>query len=147
MKLNWGWRIAIVYTMFALGTLSFVGFALTKDVDLVRADYYEQGLRHDAHARATARAQGLQPKPSVQVDAAAGVLQLTLPSTMAGTAVAVEMYCPSRLDADRKLNLTVDTEGQAKMSIKDHAAAPYVLTASWTFGGQAFRFQQPLTLQ
>jgi hypothetical protein len=39
MNMHWGWRLAIVYTLFALGTLSFVGFALTNEVDLVRPDY------------------------------------------------------------------------------------------------------------
>ncbi|MBU3742844.1 MAG: hypothetical protein FGM24_11285 [Candidatus Kapabacteria bacterium] len=147
MKLNWGWRIAIVYTTFALGTLSFVGFALTKDVDLVRPDYYEQGLRHDDYAAATARAQTLNPLPTANIDHASRKLMLSLPPSMAGAEVSVEMYCPSQLNADRQATITINADGQSELSLSGYAAAPYVLTATWTFGGQTYRFQHSLTLR
>lgn len=56
MKLSWGTSITIVYTVFALATLGFVAFAMTQRVDLVRADYYEEALRHDCMQVARARA-------------------------------------------------------------------------------------------
>ena len=56
MKLSWGTSITIVYTVFALATLGFVAFAMTQRVDLVRADYYEEALRHDSMQVARARA-------------------------------------------------------------------------------------------
>lgn len=45
-----------MYTAFALATLGFVVFAMTQRVDLVRADYYEEAMRHDSMQVARARA-------------------------------------------------------------------------------------------
>jgi hypothetical protein len=59
MRLSWGWRIAIVYTVFAVSTVAFVAFAMTENVELVRKDYYEYSLVHDRTNASLNRAQHL----------------------------------------------------------------------------------------
>ena len=44
MKLNWGWGIALAYSIFALSLLGFLVFALRQDNSLVVEDYYQQDL-------------------------------------------------------------------------------------------------------
>lgn len=144
MKLNWGWRIAIVYTVFALGTLSFVGFALTKDVDLVRPDYYEQGLKHDDHVRAIARAQALTPSPACTI--ANGVLRCALPPSMAGALLEIELYCASQTRQDKAFTSTVAADGVITIPLSGYTAAPWKLTATWRHAGQLYRLEHPFTV-
>jgi hypothetical protein len=56
---TWGRNIVIVYTLFACGTLAFVGFAMTQRVDLTSEHYYEDALRHDEVSAARHRARAL----------------------------------------------------------------------------------------
>jgi hypothetical protein len=145
MRFNWGWRIALVYTLFALGTLSFVGFALTKEVDLVRSDYYEQGLQHDAHARALARTQELQP--NVTADVRGKVLHCSMPTTMVGATVEIEMYCPSQTRQDKRFSVTVGQAGSFTIPLQGYINAPWKMTAVWMHGGQSYRFEHQFTVR
>ena len=147
MSINWGWRIAIVYTLFALGTLSFVAFALTNEVDLVRPDYYEQGLQHDAHAAATARAAALTPAPSVDVNDQSTHLRIALPLSMVGARLSIEMYCPSTLHQDRTLQHVVGADGTTVVPLAGYAPAPWIMTATWTHAGQTYRINHGFTVR
>ena len=44
--MNWGWKIALVYTLFALMTLGFVVLGSMKKVNLVEKDYYEKEIKY-----------------------------------------------------------------------------------------------------
>lgn len=44
MKLNWGFGIAAVYTVFALGIIGMVILASRQKNDLVTESYYEQAV-------------------------------------------------------------------------------------------------------
>lgn len=147
MNVHWGWRLAIVYTLFAVGTLSFVGFALTNEVDLVRSDYYEQGLRHDADAAASARAAMLTPAPLVERDEQQRSLRITLPPSMVGARLSIELYCPSRLHQDKTLELVIGEDGTAVVPLRGYTAAPWVMTASWTHTGKTYRISHGFTVR
>ena len=59
MRVHWGVAVAVFYTAFALSTVGFVAFAMTRDVDLVSDDYYAQALAHDRHMQAVANGDAL----------------------------------------------------------------------------------------
>ena len=40
--MNWGWKIAIVYSLFVIGMLSVVAYSTTFQTNLVGEDYYEK---------------------------------------------------------------------------------------------------------
>lgn len=147
MNMHWGWRLAIVYTLFALGTLSFVGFALTNEVDLVRPDYYEQGLRHDTHAAAAARAATLTPVPTVELDAPQRSMRIMLPPLMAGARLSIDMYCASKLHQDKAFERIIGEDGSMVIPLGGYASAPWVMTASWTHNGYAYRITHSFTIR
>ena len=43
-RFHWGWRIALIYTTFALATIGFMIFSFTQKVDLVSTQYYADEL-------------------------------------------------------------------------------------------------------
>ena len=47
-RFHWGWRIALIYTTFALATIGFMIFSFTQKVDLVSTQYYADELKYDA---------------------------------------------------------------------------------------------------
>ena len=44
--MNWGWRITIVYSLFALTMIGSVIYSTTLDVNLVEEDYYEKEVNY-----------------------------------------------------------------------------------------------------
>jgi len=44
--MNWGWRITIVYSLFALTMIGAVIYSTTLDVNLVEEDYYETEVNY-----------------------------------------------------------------------------------------------------
>jgi hypothetical protein len=44
--MNWGWRITIVYRLFALTMIGAVIYSTTLDVNLVEEDYYEKEVNY-----------------------------------------------------------------------------------------------------
>jgi len=137
--MNWGWRIAIVYTIFAVSTIGFVTFAMSEKVELVRTDYYEHSLRHDSTNAATARGESVSDQ--VVVEIASNELQVKLPDTQPGAKGKLLLYRPnnSGLDRSYELNesgLTVDTD--------DLAAGRYKVVIEWRYGLETFRLDRTI---
>ena len=136
-KFNWGWGIAIVYTTFALATLTFVFFALTKDVGLVREDYYQYTLEHDQRVAARNAADMLGDE--VQIEHGSDVIHIHIPRSHASTAKGeVQLYHPSDPDLDRDLVLAVDASGTMVIPIGDLAIGEWKVTVTWKVGDTVY---------
>lgn len=139
LRLNWGTGIAAAYATFALATIGFVAFAMTKDVDLVSPEYYAQSLEHDARMAATANAAALGPSFVVDVRPEHGVVQVQWPVAMAsevsGTAT---LYRPSNAALDRTIGLAPDARGRQALSLEGLTPGHWRLQFRWTARGVAY---------
>jgi len=145
MTLNWGWRIAIVYSLFALGTLAVVAFTLTQDVELVRTDYYEYGLKHDEQMRAEVNAHSLSTPLSIVYDAERAVVRLDFPPVHAadirGT---ILLYRGTTMKQDRTIPIHVDAAARQEISVRDDAKGKWTVMVDWTSHGVAYKIDQPI---
>ncbi|CAN5414142.1 hypothetical protein BH10BAC6_BH10BAC6_16680 [soil metagenome] len=145
MTLNWGWRIAIVYSLFALGTLGVVAFTLTQDVDLVRADYYEYGLKHDEQMRAEVNAHSLSTPLSIVYDAERGAVRLVFPPDhVADIQGTILMYRSTTMKQDRTVPILVDATGGQEISVRDDAKGKWTVKVDWTSRGVAYKIEQAI---
>ena len=129
-KYNWGWGIAIVYTLFAGATLTFVFFALTQEVDLVRDDYYEYSLTHDQ--RMSARAEAKELGEQASIEHGSDMVHVHIPREHVPNVIGeVVLYRASVTDADQNLDLDVDDSGTMIISTSDLATGPWRVTATW----------------
>jgi hypothetical protein len=132
-KLNWGWRIAIVYTFFAVSTIGFVAFAMTKKVELVRADYYEHSLEHDATSAARARATALDD--AVKINETAQKITVLLPAHHANASGKITFYRPSAVSLDRSITIV---KGSAEALTSDLLPGRYRLVIEWKHNSQDY---------
>lgn len=139
MTMNWGWRIAIVYTVFAIATLGMVAFTMTKDVDLVRSDYYEYTLDHDKRMERLARAKASGASVVVQN----GVLVIAIPTAVAGIG-SVEMLRPSSKALDRTIALQVDSMGE--MTIRNLLPGRWDVSVRWSRDGRQFELNAAVVI-
>lgn len=148
LRFNWGTGIALVYTTFAVATMSFVAFAMTKPVDLVSTDYYGDALRHDATARARAHAAALGDAFDVAVDADARRIVVSWPAaTAADVRGTATFYRPSSAGLDRQVTLAPDASGHQTLAIGDLAPGRWQLRLSWQTDGKDYLVVRDLFLQ
>ena len=146
VSFNWGSGIAVVYTLFAVATISFVTFAMSRRVELVSPDYYEQGLRQDDRMQAERNARALGGALSVtQVDPAA--LVLALPREQWGRLHGtLTLYRPSNERADREAPMTLDANGRQKISLAGLARGRWLLRARWSAEGRDYYLEHPVVV-
>jgi nitrogen fixation protein FixH len=135
-KWSWGVRIAIVYTTFAVGTLAWVGFAMSKSVDLVRPDYYEYSLEHDQVMRQEQNAKALGNAANITVDNESIVIQL--PTTAAISEGSVQLYRPNSVEQDRHYELKLDPTGIMRIPYKAFVPGQWEVSVQWVADGTTY---------
>ncbi|BCS34421.1 hypothetical protein TBR22_A36480 [Luteitalea sp. TBR-22] len=145
IRIHWGVAIAIFYTAFALSTVGFVAFAMTRDVELVSDDYYAQALAHDRRMQATANADGLGQAVSARVEG--GQVRLQLPREMAsrvrGTAT---LYRASDARADRAEALVPGADGAQVMATAGLPSGHWRIKLQWSADGRDYYVERDIRL-
>ena len=145
MRLHWGTGIAATYLAFAAATSGFVVFAMSQRVELVRPDYYEYSLAHDAHREAAERAAALGD--ALAIDAAPDGRRVTVAWPRAHASRirgAIRLYRPSDVTADRRLDATPDAAGRQVVSLAGLAAGRWRLQLEWDVDGVAYAADRDL---
>lgn len=132
-KLNWGHKIAMVYTTFALGTMAVVGYSFTQKVELVSEDNYEQGVKYEEHILRVKNAQQLQSAVQCTVDD--NHITINFPLTPSGGEILLYNTQHSNLDA----TIPVSTKGlQQVVSTQQLAAGKWRVKINWTSAGKEY---------
>ncbi len=144
-SLSWGWRIVILYAIFIAGTIGWVGYAMTKEVDLVRPDYYEHGLDHDKTMAAKARAEA--SGAAMRFDRFSDALEIKIPAVLAATATgSIWLYRPNAIDSDRTVPLALSADGTMRLPAASLARGVWNVTLDWNARGQNYELAQTDTL-
>jgi hypothetical protein len=141
---NWGTGIAVVYSAFALSTMGMVGFAMSRPVSLVSADYYEQSLHEDAKRAAVGNAGALGSRVSIAVRSA-DRLELRLPLEHARTASGtITFYRASDASKDRAVAVRLDADGTQAVSLAGLASGQWLVKVRWVAEGRDFYLERPV---
>lgn len=140
-RYNWGWRIVTAFIIFTTGTISWVTYAMTTEVDLVRVDYYEHGLKQDETAAAQAR--GLASRTAVEYDAASHTIRLTIPQQdVRGT---ISFYRPNAPVRDRQFTLVLDEHGAMQIPVSRFDSGLWHITVDWNSRGTTYELLKSYT--
>jgi len=111
MKLNWGHKIAIVYTLFVGFMIFMLVLSMQEDHELVTQDYYEQELQVQKRIEASRNLgdAGLD----VQITPSNGELIIMVKGIEApqNTKGIVNLYKPDDSSLDESIGLNLDESG------------------------------------
>lgn len=145
MRFHWGTGIAATYVAFAAGTSGFVAFAMGQRVELVRPDYYEYSLAHDAHREAARRAAALGGAFTIDVAADGRLATVSWPRAhAAGMRGVIRLYRPSDVSADRRLEAAPGADGRQIVSLAGLASGRWRLQLEWQVNGVAYAAERDL---
>lgn len=142
ITLNWGWRIAIVYTFFAVSTVGFVAFAMSENVELVRKDYYEESLRYDASFASAQRGNAVGEQ--VTITPASDGVHVSLPASHASSdSATIQFY---RAENSRLDRLYTITGGRITIPTSELAKGNYQAQLTWRFDGQWYAVSRQISV-
>jgi hypothetical protein len=148
IRWNWGTGLAVVYAVFALGTLGFVVFAMEHPQPLVTPRAYDQALGHDRRLAAMANADALGSTFACDVESDGRTLGLQFPASEAtrvrGT---LTLYRPSDPGADRVIPLAPDDRGRQAVSLAGLPAGRWRVLLDWTADGTAYYSETDVRLR
>lgn len=144
IRWNWGTGIALVYVAFATATTGFVAFAMSRPVDLVSADYYEQSLRLDARMAAERNANALNPAPAIDLSGPRTLTVVLPPAHAASATGTVTLYRPSDARADRVRPLALDTAGRQEIPLDAVAPGRWIVQLRWSAAGLSYYIESPI---
>ena len=143
MKLNWGYKILIGYSLFVIGIL-FLGYKSTQlNFDLVEKDYYGKELVYqnviDASQRATALGGGLITNTHN------GKLMIQFPDSLKGQLVKglAYLYYPADAQKDLKKEFTT-TQGLVEIELLSKMQGNYTLKLDIDKEGQKYYFEKKI---
>ena len=143
MKLNWGYKILIGYSLFVIGIL-FLGYKSTQlNFDLVEKDYYGKELKYQNVIDASGRATALGGILVTNIQE--GKLIIQFPDSLKGLTVKglAYLYYPADAKKDLKKEFTTD-KGLVEMELLTKTKGNYTLKLDIEKEGQKYYFEQKI---
>ena len=143
--MNWGYKIAIVYTAFAAFMIGLVALCLKQDIHLVTDTYYEESLAYDDHQLALYNAQQVADEVLVTVDKDNELLAVNLPTAHKQTATDAQVQLYYAPDADEDRSPAFDN-GTAVIKTTDMARGKWTAKISWKLEDKDFYIEKRFNL-
>lgn len=136
-RFHWGWRIALIYTTFALATIGFMIFSFTQKVDLVSKQYYADELKYDEKMLAENNTMKLSKVLSVKNNG--DLLSIQFPNTPESG--AIHLYRPSESDMDKEIKI-VGGRAEQTFSITTLQTGLWIAKIEWKSDNTSFYAEQ-----
>jgi len=143
MKINWGYKILIGYSVFVIGMLFLAYQSTQQKFDLVVKDYYGEELKYQNVIDASDRATALTG--SVVTSIKEGKLFVLLPEAFKGVAAKgdAQLYFPADEQKDIKKSFT-SNNGSFEMELLTKMKGHYILKLSVEKQGVKYYFEKKI---
>lgn len=118
MKINWGWSIAIFYTLFVSFFIVILFYSFTLDNSLVVDDYYQLDVTWHERMDKTANYDRLPEKITHRYDPENHILELVFPTSFREVEGTVQFYRPSSARQDYEVPISVDEDNRQVIPIR-----------------------------
>jgi hypothetical protein len=143
MKLNWGYKILIVYLMFAAGMLTMVYLTTQENRDLVSDNYYEEELAYQEIIDQSSRTAKLSAAVEVELNQMNKKINISLPSEFKNTPVEGTWRLYYAADRKRDLQGIINTNnGKQQIETQRDITGSYTLKLQWESVNQVYYFEK-----
>ena len=128
--MNWGYRIILIYVLFAAGILTLVFKSKNEKVDLVAPDYYAQEVAYQSRIQAMENVKHLS-KPLEVVQTNAGI-EFRFPNECSGKMEGqLHAYRPSDSNLDKDFSIDLNEAHTQIIPLHDLQYGLYTFKAEW----------------
>jgi hypothetical protein len=143
MKINWGYKIMMVYIVFVVGILGLSFWSARQQMDLVTPDYYAEELKHQEKIDAGKQSAALSEP--LRYELKDNKLTIFFPKDVAGHVITGDLllYCPS--DKGNDVKQTIHTaEKEISFVLPQQPAGLREIQINWQANGVQYYFEQKL---
>jgi len=139
--MNWGWRITIVYSLFALTMIGAVIYSTTLDVNLVEEDYYEKEVNYQQVINKKENA--LRDSATFNVAVVGDSVVIHFPTAVAQG--KIYFIRAADVNNDKKFDLKV-LNGKQAFSKDLFKAGSYNLQIDWKGNSADYYWEEKITI-
>ncbi|MDX1685878.1 MAG: FixH family protein [Saprospiraceae bacterium] len=144
-KLNWGWGIAIFYSLFVVIMVAAVVKSSIMGVDLVQEQYYDADIAYESFRQSRANAEKLSTPPSIQVYNKSQTINIDFNNNWKQVDGTVKMYRPSDKYADRSYEIDL-SKGVMKISTQGLKPGRWKIQLTWKGDGVPFYMENSIMI-
>ena len=145
MKINWGFKILIVYSVFVIGMLVLVFLASKENKDLVSENYYEEEIKYQHIIDESANTASLSSDPVINRNK--NIVDIIFPEEFTNEKTDgdwVLYYAADKSkDVQGKLNII---NGKYSIELPDFAKGTYQLKLNWHASEKKYYYEKVITL-
>ena len=143
MKLNWGYKILLVYVLFVGGIMYMVFLSSRESKDLVTENYYAEELKYQHVIDQSSNTASLSAPIEIQLQGAA--INLLFPSEFSDVECKGNwlLYYAADISKDHTGTFAL-REGCARIPIPEGAHGLYKLKLTWNAMGKDFYFEKDI---
>ncbi len=144
----WPHAIIMWFVVFAAALAAWITFAVRQNLDLVRADYYEEEVRYQGQIDRLNRTVALRGEVAIHHDESRREMTLRLPAAHRSPRPSgkVRFYRPSDAALDFHLPLAVDAAGLQRIGTGALRGGLWKVRAHWQAAGQDYFFEQTMVV-
>lgn len=147
MKLNWGYRVAILYCSFALFILFLVFRASRENFNLVKPDYYKSAIEYQQQMDKMNNSAALAEKLQIRFSQEAKTASIFFPEGMTAVKGEILFYRPSDASQDLKITAHPDAENRQIVSLAALQKGLWRVQIDWSANGTVYFDEKTLVVQ
>lgn len=135
MKINWGYRVAILYIGFAGFIIYFVTRSMNEKIDLVTTDYYAQELKYQDKIESTNRNNSFEQPLTINFNDAG--IAVKFPIELKGKSItgSILLFRPSDNNQDKTIVINPDAAFEQLIPASDLAKGMYRVKVEYQSDG------------
>lgn len=142
---RWVWGTAIIYVLFACGTVGIVFFASRQKEELVSEDYYKREVAYQQKIEDIKRTNALKESISWKLSDDRKTMEFHfLPHT--ATTGSILFYRPSESSMDKKIAIAPDANGVQQVNIDGLAKGLWKIKVEYTENNLRYYKEADVTL-
>lgn len=138
MKINWGWGIAIFYSVFVLAFIIVLIYSFGQDNSLVTEDYYATDLAYQDHKDKVANYTALTEKVIESYEGETRTYHIQFPDAMPSISGEVHFYRPSTANLDHRVPIQTDATNKQVIPVDRLVSGQWVVQIEWTSQGRPY---------
>lgn len=146
MKLNWGWGIAIFYSLFVIVMIGMVIMSSRQEINMVQDQYYEKDLNYESFRKSRQNASELVSKSMVTYDAGTKSISLEFPETLQKIQGEVTLYRPSSQSMDKKWPVQLNDAGVMQIKTEDLLPGLWRVLVDFKASGKSYYHEQVVVI-
>ena len=146
-NLHWGSGLVVAFLVFAAGVLTMVVISMSREVDLVAEDYYQQELKHEEQISSSKRSRALGD--SLRCELSGDEVLLSLPSQFHpdSTTGSLTFYRPANRKLDFVVPLILAARNRQAVQVGNLEKGLWRVKVRWKYRDEHYYREEAIVVQ